>query len=377
MRRSLVLFFLLLAACPKQTTTREDAAVASANALPPPKQVAPPPVVDAAPPDPAQMAERGKLAYARYCNFCHADDGKGYKADNAPALADDDLLALASDDFLKAAIQKGRPGTSMSAWSVMRGGPLGDPQAEDLVAFLRTWQKRPSETLPAGQEGGTGSATRGAVVYAAQCATCHGAKGVDGKYNEVANPELLASASDAFLTTTITRGRANTPMPAFEKKLTPEQIADVVALLRSWQKPPEEVPELPPKPGALEHVVINPGGPQPTTFDEKADFIAAEIVKKELDKKSSMVIVDARPPADYARMHIPGAISVPFYDVEKYAPQIPKDKWILNYCACPHGSSVHGRDAFRKAGYKKVSVIDEGILAWRERGYGVRGGAKP
>ena len=23
------------------------------------------------------------------------------------------------------------------------------------------------------------------------------------------------------------------------------------------------------------------------------------------------------------------------------------------------------------------SVIDEGILAWRERGYGVRGGAKP
>jgi cytochrome c oxidase cbb3-type subunit 3/ubiquinol-cytochrome c reductase cytochrome c subunit len=359
--------------------------------------------------DPAAMAERGKQLYTRYCDFCHGDEGKGYKADEAPALAGPDFLATASDAFIEQAILRGRPGTTMSAWSLVHGGPLGDAQAADLVAYIRTWQRTPgggardaaaappaSAAPPAGaneaganeagaseagaRDAGPGApagvAVRGAPVYTARCASCHGTKGLDGKYNELANPELLASASDAFLTTTIARGRAGTPMPAFHGKLTPAQIADVVALLRSWQRPPEELPELPPRPGALQHVVLNPHGPRPA-FDPKADFIGVDIVKRELDRHASMILVDARPPGDYARMHVAGAISVPFYEVDKYAAQIPKDRYVITYCSCPHGSSVKGREAFRKLGYPHVAVLDEGILRWRDRGYGVRGGGKP
>ena len=314
------------------------------------------------------------MLYGRYCYFCHGPEGRGYTADEAPALASDDLLALASDDFLRDAIVKGRPGTTMSSWSVARGGPLAYTDASAIVAYLRTWQKRPSESTAGRTVNGT--AARGAATYATQCASCHGAKGSGAKYNALANPELLASATDGFLATTIERGRAGTPMPAFKDKLSVEAIDDVVALLRSWQKPPDELPELPPKPGGLTAVVLNPRGPQPA-FEAKADFIPADVVKRELDRKATMIIVDARPPGDYARMHIAGSISVPFYLVEAFSKQIPRDRHILTYCGCPHAESVKVRDALRALGYARVAVIDEGMLVWRDRGYPMRGGAKP
>jgi cytochrome c oxidase cbb3-type subunit 3/ubiquinol-cytochrome c reductase cytochrome c subunit len=317
-------------------------------------------------------AERGRELYGKYCNFCHGDQGKGYAADEAPALANDDVLTLASDAFLEGAILRGRPGTTMSAWSASLGGPVGTSEAVALVSFLRTWQTKPL-ALADDRQVAKGDAARGAKLFASTCASCHGKEGQGGKYNAVANPELLASASDGFLATTIERGREGTPMKGFGGKLSPEQISDLVAALRSWQKPPDTVALLPPKPGGLKDVVIHPRGGSPK-FEATADFIPIDTVKKELDNGASMVILDARAPADYARMHVAGALSVPYYDAEKYAPQIPKDRWILTYCACPHAASVKLRDAMRKLGYTKVAVLDEGILAWRERGYPTRGG---
>ena len=333
---------------------------------------------DAAPPpaDPAVAIARGKLLYGRYCNFCHGEAGVGYAADQAPRLASDDLLTLTTDDFLRDAIVKGRPGTTMSPWAIARGGPLSFDDAAAIVAYLRTWQKGAAMSTEARTIDPGSSAERGAATYATQCAKCHGKQGKDGKYGALANPELLASATDGYLATTIERGRDGTPMPSFTGKLTTAQIDDVVALLRSWKRPPDETPPLPPRPGELANVVTNPQGPQPA-FEAKTDYIKVDDVKKQLDRKATMVIVDARPPSDYARMHIAGAISVPFYEVDAYAKQLPKDRYILSYCGCPHAESGKVRDALRVLGYPRTAVIDEGLLAWRDRGYPVRGGAKP
>ena len=294
----------------------------------------------------------------------------------APRLANDDLLTLASDEFLRDAIVKGRPGTTMSPWSIARGGPLSYDDASSIVAYLRTWQKHPLESTEARTVDSTSSAERGASTYAAQCAKCHGKQGKDGKYGALANPELLAAATDGYLATTIERGRDGTPMPSFTGKLTTAQIDDVVALLRSWKRPPDETPPLPPRPGALANVVTNPQGPQPA-FEAKTDYIKVDDVKKQLDRHATMIVIDARPPSDYARMHIAGAISVPFYEVEAYAKQLPKDRYVLSYCGCPHAESGKVRDALRVLGYPRTAVIDEGLLAWRDRGYPVRGGPKP
>ncbi len=98
--------------------------------------------------------------------------------------------------------------------------------------------------------------------------------------------------------------------------------------------------------------MINPKGPQ-AELDIKQDFVPVDAVKREVDRGAAVVIIDARPPMDYARMHIAGAISVPFYQTADFAAQLPKDRTIVAYCACPHAESGQVREALRKLGYPR------------------------
>jgi cytochrome c oxidase cbb3-type subunit 3/ubiquinol-cytochrome c reductase cytochrome c subunit len=100
-------------------------------------------------------------------------------------------------------------------------------------------------------------------------------------------------------------------------------------------------------------------------------------VKKALDEKRRLVIVDARSPADWVDMHIPGAISGPYYDDAALA-RIPNDgSWVIAYCACPHHASGEVVDKLRGRGFKHAAVLDEGILVWKQKGYPVTEKKKP
>src|ERR1019366_9786799 len=79
---------------------------------------------------PTVAERRGEQLYARMCVVCHAAEGQGYAADQAPALGNQRFLASVSDDFLRSAIANGRTGSTMSAWSRNHGGPLNGGGAE-------------------------------------------------------------------------------------------------------------------------------------------------------------------------------------------------------------------------------------------------------
>ena len=75
----------------------------------------------------------------------------------------------------------------------------------------------------------------GEATFKAKCAMCHGA---DGKGKEAMKTGDLASAdvqkmSDADLSGMITNGKGK--MPAY-KTLTPDQVKDLVAFIRSLKK---------------------------------------------------------------------------------------------------------------------------------------------
>lgn len=74
------------------------------------------------------------------------------------------------------------------------------------------------------------SAERGQELYRANCAFCHGDKGERG-----ANPlkDAVGQLDDTVLAETILNGVPEKGMPV-SKKLTNEQIADLVAFIRSW-----------------------------------------------------------------------------------------------------------------------------------------------
>ena len=86
------------------------------------------------------------------------------------------------------------------------------------------------------EEGLKGNLVWGANFYNTNCATCHGAKG-DGqgprayfifpKPRDFTHPASLNKLNRPELFTAVAKGSLGTEMPAWEKVLNPQQIADL------------------------------------------------------------------------------------------------------------------------------------------------------
>jgi mono/diheme cytochrome c family protein len=231
------------------------------------------------PPDPQAGAN---------CAACHGPEGEGGFASTDPTWPAPPLnneFARYSRDEIKSIIERGRPGTPMPAWAIQFGGALNDQKIEDVLNFLETIQVKNKYELPK-------SMTSGAQVYDRKCAVCHGddARGQGlgqplptffapdlttefyrlglkvkkeelklsiknerlAKYEENADPTeeevndaLAALPIDEVMTAgqraaknTIMLGRPNTPMPAWQHRIMPDQIDAVVEYLESIQRQP-------------------------------------------------------------------------------------------------------------------------------------------
>jgi cytochrome c6 len=80
----------------------------------------------------------------------------------------------------------------------------------------------------------------GADTYKAKCAMCHGATGAGDtamgknlKLRDLGSPEVQ-KLSDEELTTIVAKGKGK--MPAYDGKLTKDQITDVVKYIRTLKK---------------------------------------------------------------------------------------------------------------------------------------------
>lgn len=304
------------------------------------------------------------------CAVCHGKGGEGYAADRAPSLDNPDFLATASPDFLRKAIENGRTGSTMSAWSRSRGGPLNSSEVDSLVTAIRSW--RPREKVALDESPLNGDAAKGAATFSRECKSCHGEHGVGGTYVQIGSPDLLGSATNGFLRYAIRRGRSPKGMPSFESTLGDAAIDDVIAELRRLQKAATPTPrpiaaKAPPLP--LGPVPLNPKGPEPVGFVKEPGTTSADVIKRELDRGAKMAVLDARAPSDFMNEHIAGAVSVPFYDPDPYFSELPKDAWLVCYCACPHAESGTLAHKLTAAGFTKVTVLDQGLGYWRGHKY--------
>ncbi len=96
--------------------------------------------------------------------------------------------------------------------------------------------------------------------------------------------------------------------------------------------------------------------------------VSADWVKKQIDKKANMVLIDSRPKRKkYDKGHIPTAISIPDSQFAKMQDQLPADKAtpLVFYCGglkcrLSHKSAKKAIDL----GYTKVKVFAEGYPTW-------------
>lgn len=196
----------------------------------------------------------GAALYRANCSGCHGLNGEGGQI--GISLRAPEFLAIASDDMLAETILRGRANTAMPAWR-----QFDNRDISDLLAFIRSWQpvrSQREEVLAIldqkSEVGGDGaeeigtsylpSVATGLTLYRSRCTVCHGENG-EGKIGpSINNPAMLSVVSNEFLLDTIVRGRPGTAMPAW-RQLSSEDVADVIALLRSWQtEPSKELPDV-------------------------------------------------------------------------------------------------------------------------------------
>jgi rhodanese-related sulfurtransferase len=98
--------------------------------------------------------------------------------------------------------------------------------------------------------------------------------------------------------------------------------------------------------------------------------VSADYMKKQIDGKADMVIVDARPKRKkYDKGHLPGAISIPDSQFNKLKSNLPKDKakLVVFYCGGFKCKLSHKSAAKAMAlGYTNVKVFSAGYPAWKE-----------
>ena len=336
------------------------------------------PAVAALDPKLAAQLAHGKELYTRICAVCHGVNGEGYKADAAPALNHPAYLGSVNDVLLRDAIANGRTGSTMSAWSKRRGGPLDEAGIDAVIAFMRSWYTGPK--LAIDDHAAPGDPTHGGQLYAQHCARCHGARGIEGPNARIGDPAFLARAPSGFLRLAITDGRPPTPMEGFGKLLGPQGVQDVILHLRTLTMMNLAAPTAPPvpeQPLPLPPLPQNPKGKDPIGFIKHPGVTPLAVVAAELKRGKRIAILDARAPSDFLREHIEGAASVPYYDPTSYFDKLPKDTWLVAYCACPHAESQTLAQKLLDAGFPKVTVLDEGFGSWKAKGNPVASGNGP
>lgn len=183
--------------------------------------------------DPALMraaVEGGRAAFKVNCVQCHGAGAAGSRG--YPNLNDNDWLWGGRIDTIRATLEHGvrHPGDDATRMSQMpafgRDGILTAAQIGDLVAYVR---------LVSRQEPASAAATRGARLFADNCAACHGAEGKGNR--EIGAPNLtdaiwLYGGDSATLTQTITNARYGV-MPAWNKKLDPATLNMLAAYVHS------------------------------------------------------------------------------------------------------------------------------------------------
>lgn len=211
--------------------------------------------------------QRGKTLYAHNCAVCHGERGQGSTHPVGGPVLPRDLSspqsrAELSRERMLASVTHGRPGTAMASFADRL--PPADIEsvvdyvraalmvpAPDSISGVRGFGGRSRDSvvpapsaaatakaymslpLPQGQRG---DPQKGARFYNANCATCHGVKG-DGKGPRAyfINPKprnFLEPGSRAALNRPViygatAMGKLATEMPAWNKVLTDQEIADV------------------------------------------------------------------------------------------------------------------------------------------------------
>ena len=103
-----------------------------------------------------------------------------------------------------------------------------------------------------------------------------------------------------------------------------------------------------------------------------------ELPREELLRRArtgDVVVLDVRPPEEYAAAHIPGAISVPVAELTKRLADLPSDVEVVAYCRGAYCVLAHDAVRQLRAHGRPARKLIDGMLEWQLAGLPVASGA--
>lgn len=211
-----------------------------------------------------ETASPGSRIYAEYCSVCHGDTGKGAmwatEGLSPPPIdfSDEKIQASLSRKHMIDAVSYGRAETAMTGWK----SRLTDDQIADVVDFvIQSFMPNSAIAVAAKNHQDStasdphakhahteadmnqpfsdklqGDLDRGTALYTDNCSICHGVDGdgrgprayfINPKPRNFLHTKSRVSLNRPALFEAISKGRLRTEMPAWEKVLNDQQIADV------------------------------------------------------------------------------------------------------------------------------------------------------
>jgi rhodanese-related sulfurtransferase len=105
--------------------------------------------------------------------------------------------------------------------------------------------------------------------------------------------------------------------------------------------------------------------------DSVPDVVAlrSDYLKRLMDARETVVLVDMRKPSEYRAGHLPGAISVPITELDRRFREIPRAPRVVLYCGCPREDIATAFVFLRSQGYVNHAVLEDGFDGWLKRRY--------
>jgi rhodanese-related sulfurtransferase len=97
--------------------------------------------------------------------------------------------------------------------------------------------------------------------------------------------------------------------------------------------------------------------------------LARSDLAQRIERGAAPLVLDVRSTSEYASGHVPGAVHIPFREVDTRHPELlaAKDEPIVVYCA--HGPrAAWAARSLRNAGYTDVVYLEGHMSAWQEAG---------
>jgi rhodanese-related sulfurtransferase len=106
----------------------------------------------------------------------------------------------------------------------------------------------------------------------------------------------------------------------------------------------------------------------PAANGERARRITTGDLRSALEKGEAFVL-DVRSEPEYSEGHIKGAHLLPRRELNARFNEVPRDKLIVTYCACPFDHlSIEAALDLKRSGYENVGALEGGLNAWTKEG---------